>query len=197
MEARWVLCVIAAVLPPESGDLSIAAVKLGTAPAREICMTSHRILALAIVLAIVSAHQARAQFGDTPGMPGSLGFGARPAGPPPACQQLMVLREETQKNGAAVGAAQQRKVKADVVEACKLLKVFLASEAKFVAGMTENSATCGVPPEVIKQYQEGHGKASQVGRQVCEAAEHQHSMPNSDRYDAPFLFDGIIPRRGP
>jgi hypothetical protein len=140
-------------------------------------MTFCRVLSLVAVLAMASVHSAQAQFGGMPGMPGSpgmggSGFGGPPAGPPPACQQLMVMRDETQKNAAAIGAAQQRKVKADAVEACKLFKVFLASEAKFIAGMTENITTCGVPPQVIKQYQEGHGKASQVAKQVCEVAEH-------------------------
>lgn len=143
-------------------------------------MTFCRVLALvavpAMVLALASGHSAQAQFGGMPGMPGSpgmggSGFGGPPAGPPPACQQLMVMRDETQKNAAAIGAAQKRKVKLDAVEACKLFKVFIASEAKFIAEMTENIATCGVPPQVIKSYQVGHGKASQVAKQVCEAAE--------------------------
>ena len=141
-------------------------------------MTNCRVLfsvSFAAVLAMASAHSAQAQFGGMPGMPGSPGmggFGGPPAGPPPACQQLLVMRDETQKNGAAIAAAQQRKVKADVVEACKLFKAFLASEAKFIQGMADNSAACGVPPQVIKQYQDGHGKAAQIGKQVCEAAEH-------------------------
>jgi len=63
--------------------------------------------------------------------------------------------------------------------------------------MTEADATCGVLPEVIKQYEEGHGKAAQVGKQVCEAAEHQRSRRPFDEDGAPFLFDGIIQRRGP
>jgi hypothetical protein len=141
-------------------------------------MTFCRVLSsvsVVAVLAIASGHSAQAQFGGMPGMPGAPGmggFGGPPAGPPPVCQQLMVMRDETQKNAAAIGAAQQRKVKADAVEACKLFKVFLASEAKFIQGMTENITTCGVPPQVIKQYQDGHGKASQVAKQVCEVAEH-------------------------
>jgi hypothetical protein len=141
-------------------------------------MTFCRVLSsvsVAALLAMAPGHSAQAQFGGMPGMPGAPGmggFGAPPAGPPPACQQLMALRDETQKNGAAIAAAQQRKVKADVVEACKLFKVYLASEAKFIASLTENTSLCGVPPQVIKQAQDGHGRASQIGKQVCEAAEH-------------------------
>jgi hypothetical protein len=133
-------------------------------------------VSFAAVLAMASAHSAQAQFGGMPGSPGMGGFGAPPAGPPagppPVCQHLMTLRDEYQKNGAALGAAQQRKEKVDVVEACKLFKVFLASESKFIQGLTENSTTCGVPAQAIKQFQDGHGKASAVGKQVCEAAEH-------------------------
>ena len=155
-------------------------------------MTLHRILALAIVLATASTYSAKAEFGGTPG---TEGFGGPPAEPAPVCRQLIVLRYETLKNGAAIGAADQRK--AELAEMCEIFKVFLASEGKFIAGMTENSATCGVPPEVIKQYQEGHGKADRVGKQVCEAAEQQRSRRPFNEDGAPFLFDGIIRRRGP
>jgi hypothetical protein len=140
-------------------------------------MTFCRVLSVVAVLAMASAHSAQAQFGGMPGMPGSPGmggpgFGAPPPGPPAVCQQLMATRDEYQKHATALQAANSRKVKVDAAEACKLFKVFLASEAKFIQGMTENITTCGVPPQAIKQYQEGHGKASLVAKQVCEAAEH-------------------------
>jgi hypothetical protein len=164
-------------------------------------MTICRILSLVAVLAVASAYPAQAQFGGMPGMPGSPGMGgfgappaAAPTGPPPACQQLLVMRDEYQKNGAALGAAQHRKEKVDAVEACKLFKVFLASESKFIQGLTDNSATCGVPPQAIKQFQDGHGKATAVAKQVCEAAEHP-------RQAGPSLSDAlnstpVIPEAG-
>ena len=132
-----------------------------------------RVLSLAAVLVAASAYSAQAQFGGMPGMPGAPGmggFGAPPAAPPAACQQLITLRDETQKNGAAIAAANKRHV--DVVEACKLFKAFLSSESKFIQGITENMSTCGVPPQVIKNYHEEHGKAAQMGKQICDAAEH-------------------------
>ncbi len=143
-------------------------------------MTFCRVLSAVAVLALASAHSAQAQFGGMPGMPGSgmggPGFGGPPAGPPPACQQLLALRDESQKNGAAIRAAGEKAASqhksADPVETCKLFKVFLASEAKFIHGLSENKMTCGVPPEAIKQAQDGHGKASQIAKQVCEVAEH-------------------------
>jgi hypothetical protein len=139
-------------------------------------MTFCRLLSLVAVPAMALAMgspPAQAQFGGMPGMPGSPGmggFGGPPAGPPPVCQQLLTMRDETQKNGAAIAEAQKRKV--DVIEACKLFKVFLATETKFIQGMTQNQSACGVPPQAIKQFQDGHAKASLIGKQVCDAAEH-------------------------
>ncbi|HEY6254952.1 MAG TPA: hypothetical protein VIY51_04075 [Xanthobacteraceae bacterium] len=146
-------------------------------------MTFCRVLSLAAVAATAFVHAANAQFGGMPGMPGmgspgmgSPGFGGPPAGPPPACQQLMSLRDETQKNGAAIHAftdkaAAQHKPP-DPVETCKLFKAYLASHSKFIRGMTDGQATCGVPPDAIKAAQDEHGKVSQIGKQVCEMAEH-------------------------
>jgi hypothetical protein len=102
----------------------------------------------------------------SPGMPGSP-FGA-PAAPPPACQTLLSYRDDAKKHGQAVHVAGQKKAPPE--EVCKLLKAFLAAESKLLKGMEDNSALCGIPPEVIKQVKAGHGKASQVGKQVCDAA---------------------------
>jgi hypothetical protein len=151
-------------------------------------MTICRVLSLAAVLGLASAHAALAQFGGMPGMPGAPGmgggFGGPPAGPPPACQQLMAMRDEAQKNGSLIAAANQRKVKPELTEVCKLFKTFIASEAKFIQGMTENVSLCGVPPQAIKSYQDAHGKAMQIGKQVCEAAEHP-------RQTGPSLSDAL------
>jgi len=136
-------------------------------------MTLYRALLFAAFL-VPAPFLAHAQFGGMPGMPGMPGapggFGAPPpqAGPPPACQQLMAMRDETQKHGMAIQKANERK--ATVQEACRLFRTYLAAEAKFIKGLEENSRTCGVPPDAIKQAKEGHGKAAQVGKQVCEAA---------------------------
>lgn len=135
-----------------------------------------RVLPLAMVLAAAGMAQAYAQFGGMPGMPGSgpggyggSPFGGAPAGPPPACQQLISLRDETQKNAAAIQAANKRH--ASATEACKLFKAFLASEAKMMQGMEQNTTACGVPPQLIKQVREGHERASGVAKQVCDVAE--------------------------
>jgi hypothetical protein len=126
-------------------------------------------------LIVVTPFRASAQSGGMPGLPGGTsdsvpgvgGFGAPPP-PPPACQQLLALRDEVQKHGTAIQKANERK--ATVQEACKLFRTFLATEAKFIRGLEDNSRTCGVQPDAIKQAREGHAKASQIGRQVCDAA---------------------------
>jgi hypothetical protein len=78
------------------------------------------------------------------------------------------MRDETQKHGSALQAAGQKKSGPE--EICKLFKVFLASEAKMVKGLEQNSTTCGVPPEVLKNVKSSHAKASEMGKRVCDAA---------------------------
>jgi hypothetical protein len=109
-----------------------------------------------------------------PGAPGmSPGAGSpfeqqAPRQPPPACMQLMTNRDETQKHGQALQAAGQKKAPPE--EICKLFKVFLVHETKMMKGLEANSATCGVPPEVIKQVKAQHVKAEAMAKQVCDVA---------------------------
>ena len=145
-------------------------------------MTLSRALPLALVLAGMSLWPAAAQFGDMPGMPGSPGMSpspgvspgvpggafSAPQAPPPACQQLLNNRDEVSKHGQALQAAGQKKALPD--ELCKLFKAFVAVETKMIKGLQEHSATCGVPPEVLKQVKEGHSKASEMSKKICDIA---------------------------
>jgi len=136
-------------------------------------MMVYRALPLVAMLVAVPLHQAGAQFGGMPGMPGSpgmpgAGFGGQPAAPPPACQQLLTLRDETEKNGKAIQHANERK--ASVQVACRLFKAYLSTETKFIKAMEDNARTCGVPPDAIKHIKDAHGRASQIGKEVCDAA---------------------------
>jgi len=140
-------------------------------------MISSRVLPFVVVLAAMPLAPAAAQFGGMPGMPGSPGmspgtgspFGQAPQqGPPPACQQLITARDETQKYGQALSVAGQKKAPPE--EVCKLFKVFIAAETKMVKGLKDNAATCGVPPEVIKQVETQHNKAAAMAKQVCDVA---------------------------
>ena len=143
-------------------------------------MIGRALLAIALVGATIP--HAGAQFGGMPGMPGSggppgappggppgAGFGGPPAaGPPPQCQQLLTLRDELQKQGAAISAANDKK--ADVKVACGLFRNYLATEAKMIKALDTNGPSCGVPKEVNQQVRGSHAKAQQLGKQVCDAA---------------------------
>jgi len=135
-------------------------------------MTFSRAFPWVLVLAVLPLSPAVAQFGGMPGMPGSPGmspggFGA-PQQPPRACEQLLTIRDETAKHGQAIHTAGQKKAPPE--ELCKLFKTFLSSEGKMMKGLEQNGATCGVPPEVLKQIKASHDKAAQVGKQICDAA---------------------------
>jgi len=137
---------------------------------------------------------ASAQFGGMPGLPGGTpggvpgvgGLDGPPAGPPPACRDLLAMRDDVQKHGVAIRKANERK--ATVQEACKLFKNFLAAESKFIRSLEDNTRTCGVPPDAIKQAKEGHAKASQTGKQVCDAAAQGPRPAGRDPWDALLVY---------
>ena len=138
-------------------------------------MTVSRALLFATFM-VAAPFAAHGQFGGMPGMPGAPGgmpgggggFGGQQQGPPPACRELLAMRDEVQKHGTAIQKANEKK--ATVQEACKLFKNFLGAEGKFIKSLEDNTRTCGVPPDAIKQAKEGHSKASVIGKQVCDAA---------------------------
>jgi hypothetical protein len=166
-------------------------------------MSISRVAPLVVVLAIASLGPAQAQFGGMPGMPGSPGtpgspFGAPRQGPPPACQELLSLREETGKHGQALQAAGKKKAPPE--QLCKLFKTFIAAESKMLKGLEEHRATCGVPAEVIKQVQAGHNKATQMSKRVCDSAA-QGPRPTGPSLSealgaAPMVPDSSATKRG-
>ena len=44
--------------------------------------------------------------------------------------------------------------------------------------LEEQSVTCGVPPEAIKQVKLGHSKASETAKNVCDAAAQRPAGPS-------------------
>jgi hypothetical protein len=125
---------------------------------------------LAFTLAAWPLPPAIAQVGGVPAAPGIA--------PPPACQQLLAARDETQRHAMAISDAGQKK--AGPEEACRLFKVFLASETKLIEGLEQNSALCGVRPEVIDRVKTQHAQAARTGKQVCEAAARRDWNPIPD-----------------
>lgn len=139
-------------------------------------MTIGRALPLVLVLLLLSFASASAQFGGMPGMgmPGSSpggfspGFGAQPQQPPAACQNLLTLRDETQKAGNALKVAGDKKAPPD--EVCKLFKNFMAAEVKMIKGLEDGAQLCGVPPDAIKSVKAQHASVQKVAKNVCDAA---------------------------
>jgi hypothetical protein len=148
-------------------------------------MTLSRAL-LFVALLVALPHAADAQFGGMPGLPGSTGpggFGGPPSAPPPACQQLLTLRDDVQKRAGALQKASERK--ASPVEACKLFRSFLSADTKMIKAVEQHGAQCGVPPNISQEMKTGHANASKVAKQVCDAA------ANAGRPAAPRLSDAF------
>ncbi len=144
-------------------------------------MTIRRAFPLVLAFIVSSFAPANAQFtGMGMGMPGSPGFGGpgmaspgfgaqpQPQQPPPACQHLLTLRDETQKAAAALKAAGDKK--AGPEEACKLFKVFVAAEGKMIKGLEDGAQICGVPQDAIKSVKAQHVNIAKTAKNVCDAA---------------------------
>jgi hypothetical protein len=132
-------------------------------------MSLRRALPFAVALALMPLQQAVAQFGGMPGAGGGFpGPAPAPAAPPPACQQLMGMRDEVHKYGTALQAASKRKV--PPAEACRLFKLFIGAQNKMMKGVNDNGALCGVPPEVGKEIKEALVQYAQISKQLCDAA---------------------------
>jgi hypothetical protein len=152
----------------------------------------------AIAMTGVMLQHAQAQFGDMPGMPGGLGAGGFVgppfAAPPPKCQALLAIRDELQKHGEVISAANYRK--ADVKIACRLFRTYIATEAKMIQMLDADGPSCGVPLSINEQVRGSHAKALQIGKQVCDAAEPQPVFddPSSSFDDPQPPFKTYMPR---
>ena len=111
-------------------------------------------------------------FGGAPqgamgGPPG--GFGGPPAGQAPPCMRdFTPLREAAEKRAGALKTAIERKV--DRSEFCKLFKDFATAEGKVVKFMTDNQASCGIPPQAVSQVKSNHDRTVKTRDNVCAAA---------------------------
>jgi hypothetical protein len=89
-------------------------------------------------------------------------------GEPPCIKDFARLRDEAEKQAAAVMAAQKNKV--PLPEACKLLTSFAASQDRFLTFAKKNQATCGIPPQLIQQISLGHANVVKARTNVCKMA---------------------------
>jgi hypothetical protein len=92
------------------------------------------------------------------------------AGASEACMKGFVpLREEAEKRGKLIKAAGERKATPE--EACKLIGSFSQAELKMIKFVENNSAKCGIPPQVADQLRTGHKNTEATHQKVCGMAQ--------------------------
>jgi hypothetical protein len=136
---------------------------------------------VAIAIAGSMFNHAQAQSGGTPGWPGGPLLE-----PPSQCRELLVMRDELQRQGEAIKAANKRK--ASLTVACRLFRDYVAAEQRILRNLEAYGSACGVPPQVYQQVRGSHAKVQQIAEEVCDAA---GPLPASD--DPPRRFDSPGP----
>ena len=87
---------------------------------------------------------------------------------PPCVQEFFKLRDDAEKKGLAIKAANERK--APPREACQLFGAFVAAQSKMLKYASENSVWCGIPPQVVVNLKQSVTKVSEIRTKVCQAA---------------------------
>lgn len=110
-----------------------------------------------------------------------------PQGPPGAspCNGFLPLRNDAQKKGAAIGAAEKQH--ADRKQICKLLTVFTAAEDKALKFLQANMVWCGIPQEAVTSAKEAHLKTVKFRDMACAQAPEAHAPTLSDAIGTPTL----------
>ena len=116
---------------------------------------------------------------------GTAAAQAPPGQPPGAspCDGFLPLRNDAQKKGAAIGAAE--KTHPDRKQMCKLLTVFSAAEEKALKFLQANMVWCGVPQQAIASAKEAHAKTIKFREVVCAPAPEPHVPTLSDAIGTP------------
>jgi hypothetical protein len=174
---------------------------------------------MAAVLALAGQAEAVAQFLPAPGQgspgrsslnnpfPPPPGQSAPQSGPPggsipsnspqAVCMTFPPIRDDAQKGAAAIQAASNRKASRE--EVCPLFKSFAAKEAKLVKFLATHQATCGVPPQAVKEARTNHARTLQIRNQVCASGPAVPAGPSlSDALGGPIIADdtSVKPGRG-
>jgi hypothetical protein len=131
-------------------------------------------IAVGVSAAGMGVHTASAQ------MPG-MGLQAAPA--PSVCDNFLALRDDAQKKGAAIAAAEKRKVERQ--ELCKIVTAFSAAEEKAALFLEKNKGWCSVPDQAISSAKEMHAKTVKFREMVCAPAPQPHVPTLSDAMGAP------------
>jgi hypothetical protein len=95
------------------------------------------------------------------------GAQAAPQGQHP-CEAFVPIRQEAEKNAAAIKAASDRKAARE--EVCPLFRRFAASEAKMVKFLETNQKMCGIPADAVKNAKAQHAQTLKIRTGVCSTA---------------------------
>ncbi len=137
-------------------------------------MCLRRAIFAACVVALYSA-AANAQFQPPPAQQQE----------PPCVQEFFKLRNEADKKGLAIKAANERK--ASPREACQLFGALVTAQSKMLKYASDNTVWCGIPPQVVETLKQSIAKVSEIRTKVCQAAAApQQSGPSlSDALSSP------------
>ena len=122
------------------------------------------------------------------------GMGMQTAPAPSPCNGFFPLRDDAQKKGAAIAAAEKRH--ADRQELCKVVTVFSAAEEKAALYLEKNKGWCGVPDQAISSAKEMHAKTVKFREMVCAPAPQPHIPTLSDAISAPALDSATNTKTG-
>lgn len=96
---------------------------------------------------------------------------------PPCVKEFFRLRDDAEKRGQAIKAANERK--APPSEACQLFGAFVAAQSKMLKYASENTVWCGIPPQVVDNLKQSVSRMSEVRNRICQAAASPAARPPS------------------
>ncbi|RDV04861.1 hypothetical protein [Undibacter mobilis] len=131
-------------------------------------------------------------------VPPSAGFGA-PMGmqqqqqEPPCFKEFAKLSQDTGKKRSAIEQAGKKRVPPAV--ACRLFNEYTASQGKLLKYVAANTASCGMPKDLLDNLTKSQAQATEIRTRVCEvaAAPPKPAGPTlSDALSAPVPDSGNI-----
>ena len=101
--------------------------------------------------------------------PGGMGGGGMGGGgtPPPCVVEFGKMREDVQKKGLAAKQASEKHVPRE--ELCKLITAYGAAEQKWLKFTEQGVSACGIPPEIVNQLKQVHGRTEMAREKICAA----------------------------
>lgn len=110
------------------------------------------------------------------------------------CDGFLPLRNDAQKKGLAIAAAEKRR--ADRKELCTIVTRFTAAEATAVQFLEKNKAWCGIPDQAVAMAEANHQKTLKFRKVVCTAGPEPRAPTLSDALGTPELDTGKNTKTG-